>query len=85
MCFNCKVVLFDLFQMEGQDPSTMSSDERWLLFLMKGKIMSKKKKPLEESLVRALHKSRNTTKERRRFSLILCHGIEVFESYDDYI
>ena len=37
--------------MEGQDPNTMSSDERWLLFLMKGKIMGKKKKPIEVSLV----------------------------------
>ena len=38
-------------QMEGQDPESMSSDERWLLHLMKGKIIGKKKKPLQDSLV----------------------------------
>jgi hypothetical protein len=42
----------DLFvQMESQDPNSLSSDERWLLYLMKGKIMGKMKNPVEDSLV----------------------------------
>jgi hypothetical protein len=38
--------------MNSQDPNTMDSDERWLLYLMKGKILGKKKKPVQESLVK---------------------------------
>ena len=42
----------DLFvQMESQDPNSLSSDERWLLYLMKGKIMGKMKNLVEDSLV----------------------------------
>ena len=41
--------------MESQDPNSMTSDERWLLYLMKGKIVGKMKKPVEESLVSSFH------------------------------